>query len=119
MLFYIGAIAVIGFLIPYTDPLLLRTDASDIASSPFTLVFERAGIAVAASIMNAVILTAILSAGNSGLYASSRMLHALALHGQAPKVFATVNRRGVPICVRSVGNLVQAVWSTAHGDVHW
>lgn len=97
MLFYIGAIAVIGFLIPYTDPLLLRTDASDIASSPFTLVFERAGIAVAASIMNAVILTAILSAGNSGLYASSRMLHALALHGQAPKVFATVNRRGVPI----------------------
>ncbi|MCL6423173.1 amino acid permease [Brachybacterium sp. JHP9] len=97
MLFYVGAIAVIGFLIPYTDPLLLRTDASDIASSPFTLVFERAGIAVAASIMNAVILTAILSAGNSGLYASSRMLHALALHGQAPKVFATVNRRGVPI----------------------
>ncbi|MDO5080685.1 amino acid permease [Buchananella hordeovulneris] len=97
MLFYIGAIAVIGFLLPYTDPNLLRNNETDIAYSPFTLVFERAGVGFAAAIMNAIILTAILSAGNSGLYASTRMLHALALHGQAPRIFSRVSRHGVPL----------------------
>lgn len=97
MLFYIGAIVVIGFLLPYTDPNLLASDASEVASSPFTLVFERAGIAFAASLMNTVILVAILSAGNSGLYASTRMLLSLAREGQAPRFFAKVTRRGVPV----------------------
>lgn len=97
MLFYIGAIIVIGFLISYTDPNLLRTDATDIAYSPFTLVFERTGIAFAAGLMNAVILTAVLSAGNSGLYVSSRMLYALAIEKKAPQIFAKVNSRGVPM----------------------
>lgn len=97
LLFYIGAFVIIGFLIPYTDPNLLRSDATDIAYSPFTLVFEHAGVAIAASVMNAVILTAILSAGNSGLYVSSRMLYSLAIEGKAPKIFSRVNRRGVPM----------------------
>lgn len=97
MLFYIGAIAVIGTLIPYTSPNLLRSDATDIAYSPFTMVFENLGLAFAASVMNAVILTAILSAGNSGLYVSSRMLYSLALEGRAPKIFAKVNSRGIPM----------------------
>ena len=101
MIFYIGAITVVGFLVPYTDPNLLRSDTSDISYSPFTLVFERAGIGIAAAIMNAVILTAVLSAGNSGLYASTRMLHSMALQGQAPAWFAYVNRHGVP--VRALG----------------
>lgn len=97
MLFYIGAIFVVGTLIIWTDPNLLKSDASDIAYSPFTLVFERAGIAFAASAMNAVILTAILSAGNSGLYISSRMLYGLALEKKAPQIFARVNNHGVPM----------------------
>ncbi len=97
MLFYIGAIFVIGTLIVWTDPNLLKTDTTDIAYSPFTLVFERAGIAFAASAMNAVILTAILSAGNSGLYISSRMLYGLAQEGKAPKIFQKVTKNGVPM----------------------
>lgn len=97
MLFYIGAIFVIGMLIPYLDPSLLSSEASDIATSPFTLVFERAGIAFAAALMNAVILSAILSAGNSGLYASARMLYSMAKDGKAPKIFARLNKRGVPV----------------------
>ncbi|RJF40941.1 amino acid permease [Actinomyces sp. 2119] len=101
MLFYIGAIAVVGTLVAYTDPNLLRTGTEDVSYSPFTLVFARAGIAAAAAVMNAVILTAVLSAGNSGLYASTRMLHSMALQGQAPVWFAYVNRRGVP--VRALG----------------
>ncbi|MFC7581383.1 amino acid permease [Schaalia naturae] len=97
LLFYIGAITVIGFLIPYTDPDLLRSGVSDISVSPFTLVFARAGIAAAAGVMNAVILTSVLSAGNSGLYASTRMLYAMAWRGQAPAFLRRTNRRGVPV----------------------
>ena len=94
LLFYILAILAIGLLIPYTDSRLL---SEDIATSPFTLVFENLGITFAASLMNAVILTAMLSAGNSGLYASSRMLYQMAVDGIAPKVFAKVNKRGIPV----------------------
>ncbi len=96
LIFYLGAFTVIGFLIPYTDPNLLNTNIENISISPFTLVFERFGLAAAASIMNAVILTAVLSAGNSGLYVSTRMLYAMAETGQAPKCFLKLNKRGVP-----------------------
>ncbi len=58
LLFYILAILVIGLLIPYTTESLA---ASDVTVSPFTLIFEKAGVAFAASVMNAVILTAVLS----------------------------------------------------------
>lgn len=97
LLFYIGAIAVIGFLIAYTDPNLLNSSESNIAVSPFTLVFDRAGIAIAAALMNSVILTSVLSAGNSGLYVSTRMLYALARTGQAPRFFGKTNSYGVPM----------------------
>lgn len=94
LLFYIFAIGAIGLLIPYTDERLL---SEDIAVSPFTIVFENLGVAFAASVMNAIILTAMLSAGNSGLYAASRMLYQLAVDGKAPKFFMKVNTRGIPI----------------------
>ena len=94
LLFYIFAIGAIGLLIPYTDERLL---SDNVAMSPFTIVFENLGVAFAASIMNAIILTAMLSAGNSGLYAASRMLFQLAVEGKAPKLFARVNTRGIPV----------------------
>lgn len=96
VIFYIGAIAVIGFLIPYTDPNLLNAAEDNISISPFTLVFDRAGIALAAGVMNAVILTSVLSAGNSGLYASTRMLYSMAKQGLAPKYFAKLSLNKVP-----------------------
>lgn len=97
LLFYFGSFIVIGFLIPYTDPNLLNTDIANISISPFTLVFERFGFTAAASLMNAVILTAVLSAGNSGLYVSTRMLYSMAETGQAPKCFLKLNKRSVPV----------------------
>ncbi|MGG1675976.1 amino acid permease [Neobacillus sp. NRS-1170] len=97
LLFYIGAIAVIGLVIPYTSPELLGGDVDKIAVSPFTLVFEKAGIAFTASVMNAVILTSVLSCGTSGLYASTRMLWSMAKDGQAPKFLQQVNQRGIPM----------------------
>ena len=70
LLFYIGSFVVIGFLIPYNDPNLLKSGVENVAISPFTLVLDRFGFAFAASFINAIILTAVLSAGNSGLYRS-------------------------------------------------
>ena len=97
-LFYIVCIFIIGTLIAYNDPRLLQAAATDnIALSPFTLLYEKAGFAFAASIMNAVILTAILSAGNSGMYSSTRMLFDMARKGSAPKMFARLDPRGVPM----------------------
>ncbi|EKN69956.1 lysine-specific permease [Neobacillus bataviensis LMG 21833] len=94
LLFYVLAILVIGLLIPYTDDKLL---SDNIMVSPFTLVFQRAGLAFAASVMNAVILTSVLSAGNSFLYGATRMLYSMALSKQAPRFLAKINKRGVPI----------------------
>ncbi|MFP1960811.1 amino acid permease [Lonsdalea quercina] len=96
LLFYVFAILIISLIIPYTDPNLLRTDVKDISVSPFTLVFQNAGLLSAAAVMNAVILTAVLSAGNSGMYASTRMLFTLAQEGKAPAIFGRLSRGGVP-----------------------
>ena len=97
LLFYILAIFVIGCLITYKDPNLLSSDLENIAVSPFTLVFKHAGLAFAAAAMNAVILTAVLSAGNSCLYVGSRVLWVLAEEGKAPAFLKKVNKGGVPV----------------------
>ena len=97
LIFYILAITVISLIIPYTHPNLLKGDLENIGVSPFTLVFEKAGLAIAASVMNAVILTSVLSAGNSGMYASSRVLYALARDGKAPRFLGKLNKRGIPM----------------------
>ena len=94
LLFYIFAILIIGLIIPYTNPNL---QSDNVMVSPFTMVFEKAGFAFAASLMNAVILSAVLSAGNSSLYASTRMLYSMAKEGQAPRIFGKLNKRGVPV----------------------
>ena len=97
MIFYIGGIFVVATLLPYTDPNLLSGSIENVAVSPFTLIFERAGLAIAASLMNAVILTSVLSCGNSTLYTASRLLYSMANSGKAPKIFGKVSKRGVPI----------------------
>ena len=73
-----------------SDPLLLNKHES-VSQSPFTIVFDRIGIAFAASVINAVILTSLLSAANSGIYTTSRMLFSLSANGQAPKFFGKLN----------------------------
>ncbi len=97
LLFYIGGIFIIATLIPYTDPNLLSADVDNVAVSPFTMIFERSGVAIAASVMNAVILTSVLSCGNSTLYSASRLLYSMAKAGNAPSLFGRVTRHGVPV----------------------
>ena len=106
LIFYILAILVIGLLIPYTSPQLLGANLDEVAKSPFTLVFEKAGWAFAAALMNAVILTSILSAGNSGMYASTRMLYAMAKDGMAYPMFAKTNGDGNPLLALALTTLV-------------
>ena len=59
--------------------------------------------------MNAIILTAVLSAGNSGMYASTRMLWDLAREGKAPKFLGKLDKNGVPVNALIVTSLVGTV----------
>lgn len=88
ILFFIGTVFVLACLLPAAE--------AGVTESPFVTVFDRVGIPYAADVMNFVILTAILSAANSGLYASSRMLWSLSNERMAHPMFAKVNRHGIP-----------------------
>lgn len=118
LVFNILTILIIGFVIPYNDPNLLNSSIDNIAISPFTLVFEKAGLALAAAVMNAVILTSVLSVGNSAIYAASRMLYAMTKSGKAPKVFGKTNTRGIPVYAVCASALVGMVCflSSLYGD---
>jgi GABA permease len=54
------------------------------------------GIPGADHVMNAIVLTAVLSCLNSGLYSASRVLFVLAGQREAPAQMVKVSRRGVP-----------------------
>lgn len=94
LIFFVGAIAVIAATIPYTEV--------GLDESPFVTVFSAVGIPFAADIMNFVIITALLSAGNSGLFSCARMLYSLADEGHAPAAFRRLTRRGIPLIALSV-----------------
>ncbi|KAI7822022.1 lysine-specific permease [Gamsiella multidivaricata] len=101
LLFYILSIAVIGLVIPYTDPNLLDSAGASVNEAapmaPFTIVFKMAKLPGADHAINAVLLTAVLSAGQSSFYASTRTLMAMGREGKMPAIFGRVNSRGVPL----------------------
>ncbi len=97
IIFYILAISVIAFLVPYTNPNLINASTSNIALSPFTMVFSQAGLKFAGSVVNLIIITAVLSACNASMYISSRTLWFMSKQGQAPKGLSKVSRQGVPV----------------------
>lgn len=97
-LFYMVSLTIVGVLVPYDDEALLNaTSSTDVNASPFVIAVRNAGIAVVPSIMNVVILIAVLSVGNSSIYGSSRTLAALADRGQAPRILGYVDRAGRPL----------------------
>lgn len=89
VIFFVLTIVVLASLLPMKE--------AGVSTAPFVDVFDKMGIPFAADIMNFVILTAILSAGNSGLYASSRMLWSLANEGMLSKKVVKINEHGVPM----------------------
>jgi len=96
-LFYIVALAVVGLCVPYTNKLLIGSaNTADTRASPFLIAITSAGIRGLDSVMNTVIMIAVLSVGNAAVYGSSRTLAALAEQGQAPRMLAYIDRRGRP-----------------------
>jgi len=88
LVFYVGSVLLVVCLVPWNSVGI---------ATPYVSALKAMGIPAAAQIMNAVVLTAVLSALNSGLYASSRMLFALTKRGDAPKGLAKLSRNGVPV----------------------
>jgi amino acid transporter len=119
-LFYIVSLIIIGLLVAYDDDRLLHGGAGA-AASPFVIAINDAGIDVLPSIMNAVILIAVLSVGNSSIFGSSRTLAALADQGQAPKILGYIDRKGRPMVsialASAFGFIAYAADSGSQGEV--
>ncbi|KAJ3118052.1 hypothetical protein HK100_000680 [Physocladia obscura] len=88
IIFYIGAIFFVGVIL---NPLATWS------SSPFVYALNAAGISFAADFINFVVIVAATSAANSSIYACARTLLKLAEDRQAPKIFAKIDKRGVPV----------------------
>jgi GABA permease len=88
LVFYVLSVFLIVSILPW--------DSTKLGESPFVAALDLVGLPAAADIMNAVVLTAVLSCLNSGIYVASRMMFALAARGDAPRWTTKVNSRGVP-----------------------
>ena len=87
-IFYIGSLSIIMALFPWNN--------MDLKISPFALAFEKVGLRYAAGIINFVVLTASISACNSGIFSSSRMALNLKEQGFAPKLLGKLNKKNIP-----------------------
>ncbi|CAM3773664.1 GABA permease [Pseudomonas reidholzensis] len=65
--------------------------------SPFVTTLDHIGIPGAGDMLTVVILVAVLSVLNAGLYTSSRLLYVLASNDEAPRWIAAVSSKGVPV----------------------
>ncbi|GAW14355.1 hypothetical protein ANO14919_037570 [Xylariales sp. No.14919] len=92
---FVSTIFFIGITVPSDNPRLL-TEADDASASPLVIAAKLAGVPILPHIINAVLLTAVLSAANSNVYSSSRMVVALAKEGHAPRFLGRTNRFGTP-----------------------
>ncbi|AVH43849.1 amino acid permease [Agrobacterium tumefaciens] len=88
VVFYVGSVLLFALLLPYT--------AYKAGESPFVTFFGSIGVQGADVIMNLVVLTAVLSSLNAGLYSTGRILHSMAVSGSAPAALAKMNKNGVP-----------------------
>lgn len=89
LIFYVGSLTVMMIIYPWNKV--------GLDGSPFVQIFSKMGIPAAATILNIVVLTAALSVYNSGIYSNGRMLYSLATQGNAPKLFAKLNKKGIPV----------------------
>ena len=87
-IFYVGSIFLLAVIIPW--------NSNEEGQPPYVRAFQEMGIPYADHFMNAIVLTAVLSCLNSGIYTASRMLFVLAARREAPVRMITVNSRGVP-----------------------
>ncbi|KAF9014084.1 general amino acid permease AGP2 [Cyathus striatus] len=100
--FVIGSLCV-GIVVPYNDSNLINAISNahpGAGASPYVIAMQHLGIPVLPHIVNALVLTAIYSAGNSYVFCASRTLFGLALEGKMPKFLRRCTGNGVPVyCV--------------------
>ncbi|CAL9731774.1 general amino-acid permease Gap1p [Monosporozyma unispora] len=120
-LFYIISLCLVGLLVPSNDKRLIGASSVDAAASPFVIAIVTAGIRGLPSVINVVILIAVLSVGNSAVYACSRTLCALAEQNFLPKWFGYIDRQGRPlhsiIATSTFGLLAFIAQSKKEGEV--
>ncbi|ETS65402.1 hypothetical protein PaG_00136 [Moesziomyces aphidis] len=109
LVLYLGTIFFISLNVPSNDSQLVSAK-SKAAASPLTIALKNGGIGAAASLINALIILSVISAGNSSLYIASRTLQSLGATGRAPKIFGWTTPKGkVPIPALVLSNLVALI----------
>ncbi len=127
--FYVGSVFLIAALLPPEQV----GGADSAAASPFTQVLALANIPGAVTIMEVTIVLALLSAFNAQIYATSRLVYSFAKQGYAPRAFAAVSTRQVPLFavlsslffafvsvalqVWGPGNLIQILFNVVGGSL--
>lgn len=133
LVFYVGLVLLLGLIIPYNSPQLATSAkaGTSAAASPFVAAIQLSGIKTLPAILNGAILIFVLSAANSGalfvvflclkplsafidvltsialdLYTSTRTLYALAVEGNAPKIFTWTNKSGIPVPALVMSSLI-------------
>lgn len=101
IIFYLLAISVMLMMTPWNQ---IAESGGGITGSPFVRAFSAVGIAYAAGVMNAVVISAALSSANANLYSTIRMLFSLSRSGFAPPWMSKVNGAGVPLGAVTVGS---------------
>ena len=96
VLFYVLSILLIVAIVPWRE--------IQPGLSPFATALDRIGIPYAAMMMNAIVLTAVLSCLNSGVYVTSRVLFTLAANGDAPQSMVALSRSRVPARAILIGS---------------
>jgi GABA permease len=112
-IFFVGSVFLLVVILPW--------NSVDVGASPYVAALKHMGIPGADHIMNAIVLTAVLSCLNSGLYTGSRMLFVLATRREAPAQLMKLSQRGVPyiaiVCSSVVGFLCVIMAWVAPGSV--
>ena len=92
---------------------------SGTGESPFLMAMNVIHLPAAAGIFNFIVLVAALSAMNSQLYITTRMMFSLSRAGQAPAALRRISRRGIPVnalAMSCIGIVVSIVLSTVAPD---
>jgi amino acid transporter len=98
-IFYVLSVLVVGMLVPSTDK-RLNNYSGNATQSPFVIAASDAGISGIPSLVNAIVITSAWSSSNQALLAGTRVLYALALKKQAPKILLRTTSWGIPyVCV--------------------
>ncbi len=87
-IFYIGSMALVVTLVSWKDPAV-------VSDGPYVTVLSHLGVPGSGTIMQVVVLIALLSAMNANIYGASRMAYSLVGRGQGPRSLAKVSG-GVP-----------------------